>query len=312
MAVSEFALIQRFFTAPALRNPLNQLGVGDDCALIKIPVGSEMAITVDTMVEGVHFFPAADPELLGQKLLAVNLSDLAAMGASPVSATLALTLPEVNEAWLQSFAKGLNQMAERYNLDLIGGDTTRGPLTLSLQLMGWVPEGQAIKRSGASVGDLIYVTGSGLGEAGLGLKVEQGYTVNNPEQVLNKFHNPEPRIIEGLKIRSYASACIDLSDGIASDLLHILDKSQVGALLDWEKIPLSLQLKNYIQQTADWKLPLTAGEDYELCFTISPDRVDDLDIVCTQVGVIESQPGLRIQREGVIQALGAKGFEHFS
>ncbi len=312
MAVSEFALIQRFFTAPALRNPLNQLGVGDDCALIQLPADSEMAVTVDTMVEGVHFFPQADPEQLGQKLLAVNLSDLAAMGATPVSATLALTLPEVNESWLQAFAKGLHQMAERYGLDLIGGDTTRGPLTLSLQLMGCLPKGQAMKRSGAQPGDLIFVTGSGLGDAGLGLKVEQGFSAHEAKQVLNKFHTPEPRISEGLKIRSYASSCIDLSDGMASDLQHILDKSQVGGLLDWDKIPLSTSLQHYIQQTGDWQLPLIAGEDYELCFTISPDRLGELDISCTQVGVIDSQTGLRIQRNGQIQTLGVKGFEHFS
>ncbi len=290
MAVSEFALIQRFFTAPALRNSLNQLGVGDDCALIQLPADSEMAVTVDTMVEGVHFFPQADPEQLGQKLLAVNLSDLAAMGATPVSATLALTLPEVNESWLQAFAKGLHQMAESYGLDLIGGDTTRGPLTLSLQLMGCLPKGQAMKRSGAQPGDLIFVTGTGLGDAGLGLKIEQGFSVAKPEQALNKFHTPEPRITEGLKIRSYASSCIDLSDGIASDLQHILDKSQVGGLLDWDKIPLSPSLQDYIQQTGDWQLPLIAGEDYELCFTISPDRLGELDISCTQVGVIDHKP----------------------
>ncbi len=312
MAVSEFALIQRFFTAPALRNPLNQLGVGDDCALIKLPADSEMAVTVDTMVEGVHFFPQADPEQLGEKLLAVNLSDLAAMGASPVSATLALTLPEVNESWLQAFASGLQKMAERYGLDLIGGDTTRGPLTLSLQLMGWLPKNKAMKRSGAQAGDLIFVTGSGLGDAGLGLKIEQGLSIQNPEQALKKFHSPVPRITEGLRIRSYASACIDLSDGIASDLQHILDKSQVGALLDWDNIPLSSSVKEYIQQTDDWQLPLSAGEDYELCFTISPEHLDELDIACTQVGVIDAQAGLRIQRNGQIQTLGVKGFEHFS
>ena len=312
MALSEFGLIQRYFSSPAMINPLNKLGVGDDCALIKVPAGHEMAITVDTMVEGVHFFAGADPGALGKKLLAVNLSDLAAMGAKPVSVTLALTLPEVSEDWLKSFSAGFLECAEKFSVDLIGGDTTKGPLTLTVQAMGVVPEGRALKRSTAKVGDLIFVTGSGLGEAGLGLKIEQGYQSDFPDHALAKFHMPEPRVQEGLKIREYASSCIDLSDGIASDLKHILDKSAVGALLDWDKLPLSKQVKDYIAQTADWEMPLSAGEDYELCFTVSPDKLNAINIVCTQVGVIEQQPGLRIQRFDEVNELGVKGFEHFS
>jgi len=312
VALSEFGLIQRYFTSQSLINSVNRLGVGDDCALIKVSEGDELAVTVDTMVEGVHFFSGADPRALGRKLLAVNLSDLAAMGATPVSATLALTLPEVNEQWLKLFSAGFLELAAQFSVDLIGGDTTKGPLTLTVQAMGVVPEGLALRRSKAKVGDLIFVTGTGLGDAGLGLKIEQGYFSKFATDALNKFHRPEPRVLEGLKIRDYASSCIDLSDGIASDLMHILDTSAVGALLDWDSVPLSKAVKAYVEETADWKLPLSAGEDYELCFTVSPDKLASINIECTQVGVIEQQPGLRVQRLGEIQELGVKGFEHFS
>lgn len=312
MAISEFGLIQRYFTSQLLNDSVNRLGVGDDCALIRVPVGSELAVTVDTMVEDVHFFAGADPKGLGRKLLAVNLSDLAAMGAEPVSATLALTLPEVNETWLELFSEGFFELAREYSVDLIGGDTTKGHLTLSVQVFGVVPEGQALKRSTARVGDLIFVTGAGLGDAGLGLKIEQGYSSPFPGEALSKFHNPQPRVQEGLKIREYASSCIDLSDGMASDLMHILDKSAVGALLDWNKVPLSQAVKSYIEETGDWELPLSAGEDYELCFTVSPDKLASINIECTQIGVVDQLSGLRVLRFDEIQELGVKGFEHFS
>jgi len=313
VAVSEFELIRRYFTSNKMLNPLNQLGVGDDCALMSVPEGYELALTVDTMVEGVHFFAEADPKQLGEKLLAVNLSDLAAMGAEPVSVTLALTLPEINEQWLSSFSEGLLGLANKFSVDLIGGDTTKGPLTLSVQAMGVVPKGRALKRSTAKVGDLIYVTGRGLGDAGLGLKVEQGsYAAEVDDYVLRKFHQPEPRVREGLKIRGYATSCIDLSDGIASDLKHVLDKSSVGATLDWDKMPMSKAVKAYIEETGDWNLPISAGEDYELCFTVAPDNVSFINIECTQVGEIERSAGLRVRRLGVLEEVGVKGFEHFS
>lgn len=312
MAISEFGLIQRFFTSPSLINPVNQLGVGDDCALMSVPDGYELAVTVDTMVEGVHFFAGADPEQLGRKLLAVNLSDLAAMGAQPFAVTLALTLPEVNEYWLQAFSKGFLALAKTYAVDLVGGDTTKGPLTLSVQAMGIVPKGKALKRSTAKEGDLIFVTGQGLGDSGLGLKIEQGSRVDYSETALQKFHTPEPRVSEGQKITEYATSCIDLSDGIASDLPHILEKSSVGALLDWDSIPLSKAVRQYVEATGDWEMPLTAGEDYELCFTVAPANLAAINIKCTQIGVVESLAGLRIKRMGRVELLGVKGFEHFS
>jgi thiamine-monophosphate kinase len=243
--------------------------------------------------------------------LAVNLSDLAAMGATPVSITLALTLPKVDEEWLQAFSQGLNELTMQYAIDIIGGDTTSGPLTLTLQAMGLIPKGQALKRSSAQVGDFIYVTGC-LGDAGLGLKIEQGYTDIISKQALKQFHQPQAKIKEGLSLRDYASACIDLSDGLASDLKHIVQQSGVGALLDWAKIPCSIAVKNYIQKTGDWMLPLSAGEDYQLCFTVNPNKVGLINIACTQIGMIEAEPGIRLLRFGILSDLEATGFEHFS
>lgn len=311
MAVFEFGLIQRYFSKQLTASHINRLGIGDDCALMSVPEGYELVVTTDTMVEGVHFFSGADPKQLGHKLLAVNLSDLAAMGAEPIAVMLALTLPEVNENWLQGFSEGLLGLANEFSIDLIGGDTTSGHLTLTVQAMGLVPEGQALLRSTAKEGDLIFVTGY-LGQAGLGLKIEQGYECSLPGQALKHFHQPEPRVHEGLAIRSFTNACIDLSDGIASDLKHILESSAVGARLDWHKLPLSREVKEYIQLTNDWTMPLAAGEDYELCFTVSPEKVGLIEIECTQIGVIEKGAGLRVHRFGVTEDLAIKGYEHFS
>jgi thiamine-monophosphate kinase len=311
MPLSEFSLIQRYFTKQRIANPSTSLGIGDDCALLSIPEGFELAVTTDTMVENVHFFAGADPELLGHKLLAVNLSDLAAMGAKPVSVTLALTLPKVDESWLTAFALGFLNLAERYSVDLIGGDTTSGPLTLTVQAMGLVPKGRALLRSTARPGDFVYMTGC-LGDAGLGLKIKQGYSYANPEAALQRFNRPEPQVEAGQGLIGIAHACIDLSDGLAGDLGHILEQSRVGACLDWEALPLSEAVLSYINDTGDWRMPLTAGDDYELCFTVSPEQADKLNVASTKIGIIESQSGLRLNKSGNIQPLEVKGYEHFS
>jgi thiamine-monophosphate kinase len=311
MAIAEFDLIRRYFAVHAPQHPFNQLGIGDDCALLNIPAGYQLAVTTDTMVEDVHFFAGADPESLGHKLLAVNLSDLAAMGAEPFAVTLALTLPKINESWLQAFSQGFIKLARQYKVDLIGGDTTSGPLTLTVQAMGVVPRGRALLRSGARVGDRIYVSGQ-LGNAGLGLKIKQGYVCSNPEQALNAFNRPKPRIAEGLALRGIASACIDISDGLAADLGHILERSRVGACLQWDSLPLSAEVLDYVEQSGDWRMPLTAGDDYELCFTVASDFVGQLPAGSRCVGVIEAESGLRIERAGRLEFLEVKGFEHFS
>ena len=263
------------------------------------------------MVENVHFFADVDPYDLGYKLLAVNLSDLAAMGAKPLAVTLALTLPKADENWLQAFADGFFALADRYQVDLIGGDTTTGPLTLTVQAMGLLPTGQALRRSTAKLGDLICVTGN-LGDAGLGLKIKQGYHCNQPDAALTRFNRPKPRLEIGQALLGIANACIDISDGLAGDLGHILEQSQVGACIDWDALPLSPEVLSYIEDTDDWAMPLTAGDDYELCFTISPERLKDLAIPYTKIGIIEKLPSLRLNKSGNIQPFGLKGFEHFS
>lgn len=311
MAVAEFELIRRYLQPQACKNPTTVLGIGDDCALLSIPAGFQLAVTTDTMVENVHFFAGADPEALGNKLLAVNLSDLAAMGAQPLSVTLSLSLPKADESWLEAFARGFFALARRYQVDLIGGDTTSGPLSLTVQAFGLVPEGKALKRSTAKVGDHIYMTGC-LGDAGLGLKIMQGYPNVLAEQALQRFHQPEPRVHAGLALRDVASACIDLSDGLAGDLLHVLEQSGVGACLMWQNLPLSACVRIYLEQTGDWQMPLTAGDDYELCFTAPPGRNIILPVEFSQIGVIEQMPGLRLQRLGRIEDIKVTGFEHFS
>ncbi len=311
MPLSEFSLIQRFFTQQRIKNSSTLLGIGDDCALLSIPEGFELAVTTDTMVENVHFFAGAHPYLLGHKLLAVNLSDLAAMGALPVSVTLALTLPKVDEAWLTAFSRGFLDLAERYAVDLIGGDTTSGPLTLTVQAMGLIPKGRALRRSAARSGDFIYMTGC-LGDAGLGLKIEQGYVCADSEAALARFHQPDPQIEAGQGLLGIAHACIDISDGLAGDLGHILEQSRVGARIDWDALPLSDAVRAYINDTGDWAMPLTAGDDYELCFTVSPEQAEMLTIAATKIGIIESEPGLRLNKLGTIQPVEVKGFEHFS
>ncbi|WP_341326004.1 thiamine-phosphate kinase [Methylotuvimicrobium sp. KM2] len=312
MPTAEFDLIERFFAVKKSSNAVTELGIGDDCALLSVPAGYRLAITADTMVENVHFLAGTDPYDLGYKLLAVNLSDLASMGAEPIAVTLALTLPDVDESWLERFAEGFFGLAAYYRIDLIGGDTTSGPLTLTVQAMGIVPEGQALLRSGARAGDGIYMTGK-LGDAGLGLKIAQGhFSCSRQQAALERFNRPKPRVEEGLVLRNIARSCIDVSDGLAQDLGHILKQSGVGACLDWEGLPLSNAVKAYIEATGDWTMPLRAGDDYELCFTVPADKAELLTENFTRIGVIEDSPGLRIHRFGTTELLRVQGFEHFS
>ncbi|MFZ2724734.1 MAG: thiamine-phosphate kinase [Methylococcaceae bacterium] len=311
MPLSEFSLIERFFTKQTIINPSTQLSIGDDCALLSIPQAYQLAITCDTMVENVHFFAGTNAKQLGHKLLAVNLSDLASMGAKPLSVTLALTLPSINEQWLSDFSEGFLNLARYYHVDLIGGDTTKGALTLTVQAMGLIPQGQALKRSNAQAGDFIYVSGN-IGDAGLGLKICQGYQCTDKENALNRFNKPMPRVEIGQALLGIANSCIDISDGLVSDLGHILKQSGVGACLYWESIPLSSAVIDYITNTHDELMPLIAGDDYELCFTVSPDKAHLVPEQCFKIGVIEKDAGLRLIKNNKIQTLTAKGYEHFS
>ncbi len=259
MALSEFKLIQRFFANSGTHRADVRVGVGDDCAVLHLPAGKELVVSMDTLVEGVHFFKNADPESLGHKSLAVNLSDLAAMGAEPAWATLALTLPSVDEGWLEAFCRGFSSLAATHNVQLIGGDTTQGPLNITIQAHGFVDPGAALRRDGAQLGDLIYVTGT-LGDAGLALQATERTRL--PLSIQSRLDRPTPRLTEGQALVGLASAAIDISDGLISDLGHICDASGVGATLYVKDLPCSQAVRDYIKVSDDWALPLSTGDDY--------------------------------------------------
>lgn len=321
MPLSEFDLIKEFFSNSSSGRDDVILGVGDDCALLQPPAGMELAVTTDTLVEGVHFSAGADPEALGHKSLAVNLSDLAAMGADPAWVTLALTLPRSDADWLKGFSRGFLSLAQQHKAALIGGDTTRGPLSISVTAHGFVKPGAALRRSGAKVGDRIYVTGT-LGDAALVLLSRQGkYLVESGlAELERRLDRPQPRLAAGRSLLDIASAAIDISDGLISDLGHICKNSSVGARLFLEQIPISSQIKAYLQQGGNWATVIAAGDDYELCITIPPQKEALLEAVQTRLGcdlmrVGEIVPGSGvtcIQADGGTLAAPASGYEHFS
>jgi thiamine-monophosphate kinase len=317
VALREFELIGRFFDRSATRRSSTRLAIGDDCALLRPEPGVDLAVTVDTLVEGVHFFAGTSAEGLGHKALAVNLSDLAAMGAQPAWVTLALTLPQADEGWLARFSKGFFSLAERYGVDLVGGDTTRGPLSITIHAMGFVDGTRALRRSAAKDGDGIYLTGE-LGSAGLGLKILRGETDLQAPDAVKRLERPEPRVRAGLALAGLANACIDVSDGLAADLGHVLDASGVGATLEWSRLPFTSSVHRYMASTGDQLMPLYAGDDYELCFTVAPEREDELarrskDFNCsyTRIGRIERLPGLRLNRDNQLIELSPAGYQHF-
>nr|WP_207168512.1 thiamine-phosphate kinase [Thiocystis violacea] len=294
------------------------LGVGDDCALLSVPAGHALAVSIDTLASGIHFFPDCDPEHLGHKSLAVGLSDLAAMGADPAWSTLALTLPSADEDWVRAFSRGFTRLSQAHGIRLVGGDTTRGPLSVSVQVHGFVPLGAAIRRSGARLGDLVCVSGT-LGDAGLALRQMLEGTDVDPA-LRRRLELPEPRVALGRGLRGIASAMIDLSDGLAGDLGHILRASGVGAELDLMRLPLTPAVANAVRKDADWSLPLSSGDDYELCFCIPRERIEDarrlgvgLGCPVSVVGVISDQPGLRCrQANGDLLNAVRGGFDHFA
>jgi thiamine-monophosphate kinase len=315
--MTEFELIQRFFTSRAKPRSDLLLGIGDDCALMSVPDGYSLAVTMDTLVEGVHFFPQTDAAALGHKALAVNLSDLAAMGAEPAWVTLALTLPQADEEWLEAFSLGFSRLAERHGLALAGGDTTRGPLSVTIQAHGFVPIGQALTRAGARPGDAVYVSGS-LGDAGLALRLLKQDQVPIP-QIRQRLDMPEPRIGTGIAIRDIATACIDISDGLLADLGHILHSSQVGAQIALNLLPLSEVVEQAVEESQDWTLPLSSGDDYELCFTAPPGKESELALIAGESGVQITRIGLITGRSGLscLNKAGSQwhpdhaGFDHF-
>lgn len=315
---TEFDLIERWFSRPASLNQKQDsgtaLGIGDDAALLDIPVGMQLVVSMDTLVAGVHFPLDTHPEDIGHKSLAVSLSDMAAMGAEPRWATLALTVPQRDEAWLTAFSNGFFALARRFNVQLVGGDTTRGPLSITVQMHGLVPRGQGLLRAGAHLNDLIYVTGE-LGDAGLALRLLKAEVSLIDERLLARLNWPEPRIHEGIALRGIASAAIDISDGLAADLGHILTASGVGASLQLASLPLS----QAVADCTDWSLPLSAGDDYELCFTLNPRKQANLLAIAEScgyrfscIGVIEHAPGLRCMLpDGELFMPDKKGYDHF-
>jgi len=273
--LSEFSLIERFFARRAQEQPQaaanGSLGIGDDCALLAPRAGEMLAISTDMLVEGRHFFADVDPQALGHKALAVNLSDLAAMGAQPQAFTLAFSLPKADEAWLAAFSEGLFALAQRHACTLIGGDTTGGPLNLCITVFGSVPPQAALRRDAARAGDDIWVSGT-LGDARAGLGVQRGeWSADAVDQASFRraLERPEPRIALGLALRGVAHAALDISDGLAGDLQHILDRSRVRATVDADAVPRSPALRK-LPLEIQRRCALAGGDDYELCFTAPP------------------------------------------
>ncbi len=284
--MGEFELIDRFFASLGASRPDTVLGVGDDAAVLAVPPGHELVTCVDTLVEGRHFPTDCDAYDIGWRSLAVNLSDLAAMGATPAWAMLALTLPEFDEAWLDGFARGLGKLANQAGVALVGGDTTRGPLTISVTAMGWVPAGSALRRAGARPGDLVYVTGW-PGDAAAGLALYQGRMRGqgaNRGALERKFLHPEPRVAFGQGLRGVASACVDVSDGLAQDLGRITTASGVGALIRARELPLSRALYDLAGEEEARRYALSGGDDYELLFTAPAGARAQIGALAARVG----------------------------
>jgi len=264
--MTEFDLIRRYFTRPT---PDALLGVGDDAALLKVSEGNMLAVSSDMLISGTHFLPDTDPFLLGHKTLAVNLSDMAAMGAQPRWVTLAISLPAVDESWLENFSSGFFTLAKQSGVELIGGDTTRGPLNLCVTVLGEIPHGAALLRSGAKIGDEIWVSGR-LGDAALALAHLQGRITLSGSQIsccIQSLQQPQPRVALGLALRGLANSAVDISDGLLADLGHILDSSAVAAEIGLMLLPVSSLMSHYVQQPMGRHFVLSGGDDYELCFT---------------------------------------------
>lgn len=317
--MSEFDLIRKHFTRPARHT---HLGVGDDAALISVSKNMELAISADMLVAGVHFFADCDAYQLGWKSLAVNVSDMAAMGANPKWSTLSIALPEVNDYWLTEFSRGFFACAEAFNVDLIGGDTTRGPLTISVQIIGEVPDGQAFKRSGAMPGDEIWISGT-LGDAAMALAVMQKrFDLSADEfcKIANALHMPQPRAALGLALHGIATSAIDISDGLLADLGHILKRSKVGATIFLKQLPISDTVCGKFQLDQVKKMVLAGGDDYELCFTAPAEKHAEiaalshtLNLALSTIGQITHNTALVIHgANDAILDFKEPGFDHFN
>jgi len=320
MSATEFEIIRRYFTRQSPHRDDVIAGIGDDAAVLQVPSGSDLVVCMDTLVAAVHFPESTPAAAIGHKALAVNLSDLAAMGATPSWATLSLTLPDSDPVWLEDFSQAFFCLADRYGVELVGGDTTRGPLSITVQAHGFVPTGKFLRRQGARPGDRIYVTGT-LGDAGLALQLG-----DQADPVLRqRLDYPEPRITAGQLLRDYASAAIDISDGLLADLGHLLEAGGAGAAINIDALPRSavfvtaMQQPGLTQPDRFYALPLSAGDDYELCFTVPAQSCDEMEatlssqaIDYTSIGVIEAQSGIRCHRaNGEVYQFATEGYQHF-
>jgi len=313
----EFNLIARYFTRAT---PGADLGVGDDAALLRVSKDHQLAISVDMLVAGTHFFHDAAPYDIGWKSLAVNISDMAAMGAEPKWATLAIALPEISEPWLAEFSRGLFACADTFKIDLIGGDTTRGPLNISVQIMGEVPTGEALRRDGAKAEDDIWVSGR-LGSAALGLAHLQNKISLNAavaEYCLQALHTPSPRTGLGLALRNTANSCIDVSDGLLADLDHILQASNLGATVMLDNISCHDFLHSHLDDPMIQQCILAGGDDYELVFTAPQSQrsaieqlSQQLNLPLSLIGKTTENPGVKVMYKQQMLAISKKGFDHF-
>jgi thiamine-monophosphate kinase len=305
--MAEFSIIDTYFNRKNAHSV--DLGVGDDSALLTPPPQQQLVICADTLVAGRHFPLDTDPHAIGWKSVAVNLSDIAAMGATPYSILLALSLPQIDHDWLKAFSQGLYDCCDQFGVSLIGGDTTQSPhLTLSVTALGWVDIGKAVPRSGAQSGDLICVSGT-VGDAAFALQ-----HLGHPLQ--KRLDYPTPRCALGAALKGLANSMIDVSDGLAQDLGHILKASQVGARLQLENLPISPALQA-LDDAQKWQYALAGGDDYELCFTISPQNYEkllqkQLDVSISMIGTIQQQHGLTFEKNGVDHLLQFNGYQHFA
>lgn len=304
--MGEFELIRRYFAAAACAAASEgvALGIGDDCALLAPAPGQLLAVSTDTLVAGVHFPASCDPFLLGQRALAVSASDLAGMGAAPLGFTLALTLPEADPAWLEAFARGLNRMAEGCKLALVGGDTTRGPLSMTLTVFGQVPAGQALTRAGARVGDLLCVGGP-VGEAGGALELVLGRLAAAPdvaEALLARYWSPQPQLALGQALRARATSALDVSDGLLADCGHISRASGVALVIEAERLPASAPLESLLGAERALQAKLSAGDDYVIAFTLPPAELPELQANWPQLAVIG-----RVEEGGGVRVVDAAG-----
>jgi thiamine-monophosphate kinase len=316
MPIGEFELIERYFSRPAARRDV-ELGVGDDAALLAPPAGRMLVAAVDTLVEGRHFPAEAPAHSVGHQALAVNLSDLAAMGAEPAWALLAMSLPAVDEAWLAAFADGLYGLAARHGVALVGGDTVRGPRVITITALGFVESGRALRRDGARTGDVLYVSGW-PGEAAAGLAALRTGASLADDPLVCRYRYAEPRVALGRALVGRASAAMDVSDGLLGDLRKLCAASGVGARLDLERLPVSDELVRHHATEACERFVLHGGDDYELLFTLPADAAAgfeaELSKTCVvhRIGAIETGDSVRCLRDGRVVAAGGSGYDHFN